>query len=36
LIDLRWQVREYISGKIETAEWADGVVPQLTQYIKGT
>ena len=33
LIDLYWQVGEYISRKIETAEWGEGVVPQLAQYI---
>jgi hypothetical protein len=33
LIDLYWQVGEYISRKIEAAEWGDGVVPQLAQYI---
>src|ERR1035437_5586967 len=36
LIDLYWQVGEYISRKIEAAEWGDGVVPQLAQYIART
>jgi predicted nuclease of restriction endonuclease-like (RecB) superfamily len=36
LIDLYWQVGEYISRKIETAEWGEGVVPQLAQYIAQT
>jgi predicted nuclease of restriction endonuclease-like (RecB) superfamily len=33
LIDLYWQVGEYISRKIEAAEWGDGVVPRLAVYI---
>src|ERR1019366_8664412 len=36
LIDLYWQVGEYISHKIEAAEWGDSVVPQLAQYISRT
>lgn len=36
LIDLYWQVGEYISRKIEAAEWGDGVVPRLAQYIART
>jgi predicted nuclease of restriction endonuclease-like (RecB) superfamily len=36
LIDLYWQVGEYISRKIEAAEWGDSVVPQLAQYIAQT
>jgi predicted nuclease of restriction endonuclease-like (RecB) superfamily len=36
LIDLYWQVGEYISRKIEAAEWGDSVVPQLAQYISRT
>jgi hypothetical protein len=36
LIDLYWQVGEYISRKIEAAEWGDGIVPQLAQYIART
>jgi len=33
LIDLYWEVGEYISRKLETAAWGDGVVVQLAQYI---
>jgi predicted nuclease of restriction endonuclease-like (RecB) superfamily len=33
LIVLYWQVGEYISRKIEAAEWGEGVVPQLATYI---
>src|ERR1019366_4196401 len=36
LIDLYWQVGEYISRKIEAAEWGDGVVPRLAAYIART
>jgi len=36
LIDLYWQVGEYISRKIEAAEWGDSVVPRLAQYIAQT
>lgn len=36
LIDLYWQVGAYISRKIETAEWGDGVVAQLAAYIART
>jgi predicted nuclease of restriction endonuclease-like (RecB) superfamily len=36
LIDLYWQVGEIISRKIESAEWGDGVVPQLAAYIART
>jgi predicted nuclease of restriction endonuclease-like (RecB) superfamily len=36
LIDLYWQVGEYISRKIEASEWGDGIVPQLAQYIART
>ncbi len=35
-IDLYWKVGETISRKIEAAEWGDGVVPQLAQYIGRT
>ena len=34
LIDLYWQVGQYISRKIAAAEWGDGVVPQLAAYIE--
>jgi predicted nuclease of restriction endonuclease-like (RecB) superfamily len=36
LIELYWQVGETISRKIETAEWGDGVVEQLADYIAKT
>jgi predicted nuclease of restriction endonuclease-like (RecB) superfamily len=33
LIDLYWQVGAYISQKLEQAEWGDGVVAQLANYL---
>ena len=33
LIDLYWQVGEYISRKLETAAWGEGVVDELARYI---
>jgi len=33
LIDLYWRVGEYISRKLETALWGEGVVQQLADYI---
>jgi predicted nuclease of restriction endonuclease-like (RecB) superfamily len=33
LIDLYWQVGEYISYKLEIAMWGEGVVDQLARYI---
>jgi predicted nuclease of restriction endonuclease-like (RecB) superfamily len=36
LIELYWQVGAYISRKIESAEWGDGVVEQLAAYISRT
>lgn len=36
LIELYWQVGAYISRKIESAEWGDGVVEQLAAYIART
>ena len=33
LIDLYWRVGEYISRKLQSAEWGDGVVTELAQYI---
>ena len=36
LIDLYWKVGEIISRKLESAEWGDGVVPQLAAYIAQT
>ena len=34
LIDLYWRVGEYISKKLAAAEWGEGVVRQLADYIK--
>lgn len=34
LIDLYWHVGEYISRKLQSAEWGDGVVAQLAHYIQ--
>lgn len=36
LIDLYWQVGAFISRKLETAEWGDGVVQQLADYLART
>jgi len=36
LIELYWKIGEYISKKIETAEWGDGVVIDLANYIAKT
>ena len=36
LIELYWHVGEFISRKIENAEWGDGVVEQLAAYIART
>ena len=33
LVDLYWQVGEFISGKIETATWGEGVVDELARFI---
>ena len=33
LIDLYWQVGQYISRKLETAAWGEGVVDQLARFI---
>jgi hypothetical protein len=33
LIDLYWQVGSMISGKIKAAEWGDGVVDRLAEFI---
>jgi predicted nuclease of restriction endonuclease-like (RecB) superfamily len=33
LIDLYWRIGQYISRKIATAEWGDGVVDQLAAHI---
>jgi predicted nuclease of restriction endonuclease-like (RecB) superfamily len=34
LVDLYWRLGEFISQKIETAVWGEGVVIQLVNYIK--
>lgn len=36
LIDLYWQVGEYISRKIEQAEWGEGVVTELADHLART
>lgn len=36
LINLYWQIGEYISCKIKTAEWGDAVVIELAKYIAKT
>lgn len=36
LIELYWQVGEFISRKLAAAEWGDGVVDQLATYIAQT
>lgn len=33
LIELYWQVGAYISAKLETAEWGDGVVNELARHL---
>lgn len=33
LIDLYWKIGEYISKKIETAQWGQSVVDQLAEYL---
>ena len=34
LINLYWNIGEYISNKIEQAEWGDSVVIELSKYIQ--
>lgn len=34
LIDLYWRIGAYISRKIETAEWGEGVVKRLAEYLQ--
>lgn len=36
LIDLYWRVGEYISRKLEPAQWGDGVVADLARYLART
>lgn len=34
LVDLYWKVGEYISRKLASSEWGDGVVDELARYIQ--
>jgi len=34
LVDLYWQVGGYISGKLEKADWGEGVVAELSRFIQ--
>lgn len=36
LVEMYWQIGAYISQKIAQAEWGDGVVPQLADYLART
>ena len=36
LIELYWQVGQFISRKIAQAEWGDGVVAQLAEHLART
>lgn len=36
LIELYWQVGAYISNKLKTAEWGDGVVDQSASHLSHT
>lgn len=36
LVTLYWQIGEYISRKLESAEWGDGVVAQLARFLART
>ncbi len=36
LMELYWQIGEYISRKLQTAEWGDGVVDELACYLART
>jgi predicted nuclease of restriction endonuclease-like (RecB) superfamily len=36
MIELYWQIGQHISHKIAAAEWGDGVVDRLAEYIAGT
>jgi predicted nuclease of restriction endonuclease-like (RecB) superfamily len=33
LVDLYWQVGQYISQKVDSAAWGEGVIDRLAQYI---
>ena len=34
LVNLYWQVGQYVSGRLEKATWGDGTVKELAQYIQ--
>jgi hypothetical protein len=34
LIELYWRVGQYISHKVESAEWGDAVIDELARFIK--
>ncbi|MFZ2650110.1 MAG: PDDEXK nuclease domain-containing protein [Burkholderiaceae bacterium] len=36
LVGLYWQIGKYISGKLETAQWGEGVVDQLAAHLART
>lgn len=36
LVDLYWRIGAYISGKLATAEWGDGIVDELARYLART
>ena len=36
LVELYWQVGEYIHNKLESASWGEGVVEHLAEYLKTT
>ena len=36
LVELYWQIGAYISQKLEQAEWGDGVIKQLAEYLAKT
>jgi hypothetical protein len=36
LVSLYWQIGEYISRKLHSAEWGDGVVEELARYLART
>ncbi|MEI6633590.1 MAG: PDDEXK nuclease domain-containing protein [Chlamydiota bacterium] len=36
LVNLYWQIGEYISAKLSTAEWGDGVVDRLARHLART
>lgn len=34
LIDLYWEIGRFISGKIQSSEWGEGIVNNLSEYLK--